>query len=241
MLNNNSQFAVQAVNIKKVYQVPSGNLTVLQNISFEIKRHEIVAIVGESGSGKSTLLHLLGALDRPTSGFLSVGGINPFQNSDELLSLFRNKHVGFVFQHNNLLPEFSAFENVLMPALISDKNSRKTSHLSRKEICAKAENLLSMVGLGQRFHHYPSQLSGGEQQRVAIARALINDPDLLLADEPSGNLDSKNANNVHELFQKLNAQLGTSVIIVTHNSSFANALPRQIELKDGQIVHDSMH
>jgi ABC-type lipoprotein export system ATPase subunit len=228
------QLAVKAENLGKTYAVPSGDLTVLRNVSFEVQRGELVAIVGESGSGKSTLLHLLGALDRPNSGSLMVGGINPFQNSDESLSLFRNRHVGFVFQHNNLLPEFSALENVLMPALISKK-----AQFSKRELNARAEQLLNLVGLSKRLEHYPGQLSGGEQQRVAIARALINEPDLLLADEPSGNLDSTNANNVHGLFQRLNEQLGTTVIIVTHNVAFANALPRQIEIKDGQIVRDT--
>jgi ABC-type lipoprotein export system ATPase subunit len=235
-LIQNPEYAVAANNIGKIYEVPSGNIQVLKNINFNVLRGEIVAIVGESGSGKSTLLHLLGALDRPNEGSLLVGGVNPFQNNDEALSVFRNKHVGFVFQHNNLLPEFSALENVMMPALISVGKNK--IYKNEKTLSERALYLLTLVGLQKRSEHFPGQLSGGEQQRVAIARALINNPDLLLADEPSGNLDSTNATNVHGLFQSLNRELGTTVIIVTHNAHFASSLPRQIELKDGRIISD---
>lgn len=224
------QAAVQVENLRKSYVMGAGTLEVLRGLYFVVMAGEVVGITGESGSGKSTLLHILGALDTPTSGDVLVGGTNPFQNSDRDVSRFRNTHIGFVFQHNNLLPEFSALENVMMPGLIAGR--------SRSEVVARAEMLLERVGMMHRRHHFPGQLSGGEQQRVAIARALINSPVLVLADEPSGNLDSTNAANIHELFLELNQTLQTTLVIVTHNMEFAKALPRRIELKDGSIVND---
>ncbi len=202
----------------------------LNGISFQIKKGECVAIVGESGSGKSTLLHILGTLDSPTSGSVIIDDKNPFSGDDKKMSQFRSQHVGFVFQHNNLLPEFSAIENIMMPALIAGT--------SAKEAKQRAIELLERVRLTKRGAHFPSQLSGGEQQRVAIARALINNPVLILADEPSGNLDSKNAAIIHELFQEINANLKSTILIVTHNKGFAATLPRQISLRDGQIYSD---
>ena len=223
--------AVDIRDLRKVYAMGELSLEALCGVSFTVQRGEAVAIVGDSGSGKSTLLHIVGALDSPTSGEVRVGGMNPFQGTDHQVSLFRNQHVGFVFQHNNLLPEFSALENVVMPGLISGKNSA--------QVYCRAQLLLERVGLGHRMGHYPGQLSGGEQQRVAIARALINEPVLLLADEPSGNLDSRNAANIHSLFAELNCDLQTTLLIVTHNQDFAQSLPRRIEMRDGRIVSDS--
>ena len=224
--------AVQVRDLCKSYMMESGELRVLRQLSFSVMPGEVVGVVGESGCGKSTLLHILGALDTPTSGQVLVGGKNPFLERDLEVSHFRNSHIGFVFQHNNLLPEFSALENVLMPSLISG--------FSRSKIEDRARMLLDRVGMSHRLHHFPGQLSGGEQQRIAIARALINNPLLVLADEPSGNLDSSNANNIHNLFLELNEKLGTTLIIVTHNLSFAQALPRRIELKDGTVLSDSL-
>lgn len=223
--------AVEVRNLTKVYPVGEGHLTVLAGLSFDVWPGEIVAVVGSSGSGKSTLLHVLGTLDTPSSGRVLIGGRNPFEGSDKLISDFRNLAVGFVFQHNNLLAEFSALENVMMPALIAG-GARKTIEL-------RAKDLLGRVGLGQRMDHFPGQLSGGEQQRVAIARALINQPTILLADEPSGNLDSRNARNIHEMFREVNRSLGTTILVVTHNEDFASSLGRRLELSDGRIISDS--
>lgn len=232
-LANQPEVAVEVRDLRKVYAMGELTLEALCGVSFLVRRGESVAIVGESGSGKSTLLHIVGALDSPTSGYVKVGGLNPFQGTDHQVSLFRNRHVGFVFQHNNLLPEFSALENVVMPGLISGRNSG--------QVYRRAESLLERVGLARRMGHYPGQLSGGEQQRVAIARALINEPVLLLADEPSGNLDSRNAANIHALFAELNRDLNTTLVVVTHNQEFAQSLPRRIEMRDGRIVSDSDH
>lgn len=223
--------AVEVTDLQKIYPMGELQLEALAGVSFSILTGECVAIVGESGSGKSTLLHIVGALDSPTLGQVRVGGLDPFQGSDREVSHFRNRHIGFVFQHNNLLPEFSALENVVMPGLIAG---------GRPDVVYKrAEGLLERVGLAKRFGHYPGQLSGGEQQRVAIARALINQPVLLLADEPSGNLDSRNAANIHQLFAEINRELGTTLMVVTHNQEFAHSLPRRIEMRDGRIIGDS--
>ena len=223
--------AVDARNLTKEYPVGEGTLPVLRGVSFQIEHGELVGIVGESGSGKSTLLHLLGALDSPSAGDVTVGGLNPHSNKDSQVSSFRNRHVGFVFQHNNLLPEFNALENVLIPGLIAG--------FSPAKLYPKARALLQRVGLGHRVNHYPGMMSGGEQQRTAIARALINDPLLVLADEPSGNLDSVNAANVHALFSELNRDFGTTILVVTHNLEFASQLPRRLEMRDGAIVRDT--
>ena len=220
--------AVDVSNLKKSYQMGTVTLNALNGISFQIKKGECVALVGESGSGKSTLLHILGTLDNPTSGTVLIGGKNPFEGNDKKMSLFRSLHVGFVFQHNNLLPEFNALENIMMPALIAN--------VSKKIATEKANELIECVKLTKRALHFPSQLSGGEQQRIAIARALINNPVLILADEPSGNLDSKNAAVIHDLFQEINEKFKSTILIVTHNKKFASQLNRQISLQDGQIV-----
>ncbi len=223
-------FAVKVENLCKTYQIGEIQLKALGGISFQVDVGEMLAVVGESGSGKSTLLHVLGTLDSPSSGKVFIKGSDPFEKSDKELSSFRSLQVGFVFQNNNLLSEFSAIENVMMPGLIAGVHEKK--------IRQKAENLLETVGLINRKHHFPSQLSGGEQQRAAIARALINDPALILADEPSGSLDSYNAKLIHELFFAVNEKLKSTILIVTHNKNFANQLPRRIVLRDGLIVND---
>ena len=227
-----SEPAIAVRGLVKSYPMGEGNLAVLSGLDFEIERGQLVAVVGASGSGKSTLLHILGTLDSPTAGEVRIGGRNPFAGSDRAVSNFRNKEVGFVFQHNNLLAEFTALENVMMPALILGSR--------RKDAWDRALFLLDRVGLAKRLSHFPGQLSGGEQQRVAIARALVNNPTVLLADEPSGNLDSRNAENIHGLFRQVNRELGTTVVVVTHNEEFAASLGRRIELKDGQIISDSI-
>ncbi len=227
-----SEVAIEVCDLRKVYKVGDQNLSVLSGLSFSVQKGELVGVVGASGSGKSTLLHILGTLDTPSDGKVRIAGRDPFRGSDRAVSRFRNHEIGFVFQHNNLLAEFSALENVMMPALIGGA--------AEAPVKARAQALLANVGLSQRLHHFPGQLSGGEQQRVAIARALINEPTVLLADEPSGNLDSRNAENIHSLFRDVNAQLGTTVLVVTHNTEFARSLARRIELRDGQIVSDDL-
>jgi lipoprotein-releasing system ATP-binding protein len=222
--------AVQVENLRKTYKVGEEDLNALDSISFQVQKGEIVAVVGESGSGKSTLLHILGTLDSPSSGKILIDGKNPFNKNDKEISSFRNIHIGFIFQHNNLLPEFTALENAMMPGLIAG--------FSEKKVRSKAENLIENVGLSKRKNHFPSQLSGGEQQRVAIARSLINDPVLILADEPSGNLDSKNASHIHDLFKEINLKFQSTILVVTHNKEFSLALPRRIRLRDGLILSD---
>lgn len=215
---------VKAVDIRKSY----GALNVLKGIDLEVAASEVVAIVGASGAGKSTLLHILGTLDVPDQGTLFLRDQDVFRFSSTKLAAFRNKSVGFVFQFHNLLPEFSALENVMIPGWIAGR--------SKQEITSRAKELLTMLGLASRMEHKPSELSGGEQQRTAVARALINDPVLVLADEPSGNLDSKNAQELHQLFFDLRKQLNQTFIIVTHNQEFAGMADRTIEIKDGQVA-----
>lgn len=215
---------LKATGIQKSY----GQLTVLKNINLEVSKGEIVAIVGASGAGKSTLLHILGTLDTPEQGKVYIHDKDVFAQSSKSLAAFRNKSIGFVFQFHNLLPEFTALENVIIPGIISGKDE--------KEVQKKAEELLDMLGLRHRKDHKPSELSGGEQQRTAVARSLINSPDLILADEPSGNLDSKNALELHNLFFKLRKDLNQTFIIVTHNSELSRMADRRLEIVDGQIV-----
>ncbi|HYC83988.1 MAG TPA: ABC transporter ATP-binding protein [Chryseosolibacter sp.] len=215
---------LKATGIQKSY----GELQVLRNIDLEISKGEIVAIVGASGAGKSTLLHILGTLDTPDQGRVYIHDVDVFAQSGKNLAAFRNKSIGFVFQFHNLLPEFSALENVLIPGIIAGKKE--------KEVRTKAEGLLDMLGLAGRKDHKPSQLSGGEQQRTAVARALINSPDLILADEPSGNLDSKNAIELHNLFFQLRKDLNQTFVIVTHNPELSRMADRKLEIRDGQIV-----
>ncbi len=214
---------LQASGIQKTY----GQLQVLKHVNLEVQKGEIVAIVGASGAGKSTLLHILGTLDTPDQGKVYINNKDVFSQSSRALASFRNQAIGFVFQFHNLLPEFSALENVLIPGLIGNRNE-----VTLKK---RANELLEMLGLAARKDHKPSQLSGGEQQRTAVARALINSPDLILADEPSGNLDSKNAVELHNLFFQLRKDLGQTFIIVTHNSDLSRMADRRLEIRDGQI------
>ena len=214
---------LRASNLMKSY----GELAVLKGIDLEINKGEVVAIVGASGAGKSTLLHILGTLDTPDKGKVFIQDKDVFSQSSKNLAAFRNKSIGFVFQFHNLLPEFTALENVMIPGLIG--------HGEEKQVRERATSLLSMLGLDERKDHKPSELSGGEQQRVAVARAMINSPDLILADEPSGNLDSKNAIDLHNLFFKLRKDVGQTFVIVTHNEELARMSDRKIELKDGRI------
>jgi len=219
---------IAAEKIHKSYPVgKSSELKVLKGIDLKIGKGEILAIVGPSGVGKSTLLHILGALDKPTMGKIIVDSTDVSSMKEYQLAAFRNKMVGFVFQFHHLLPEFTAIENVAMPGLISRKNPR--------EVYQKAEELLEEVGLKDRMNHRPSELSGGEQQRIAFARSLINDTVIVLADEPSGNLDMANSVALHELMWKLVREKNTTFVIVTHNKELASQADRIIELYDGRI------
>lgn len=205
-----------------------GKLKVLKGIDLEIQSGEVVAIVGASGAGKSTLLHILGTLDSPDTGKILIKDKDVFAQSARNLAAFRNKSIGFVFQFHNLLPEFSALENVMIPGLID----RGDDKVLRK----RAQELLERLGLSDRIDHKPSELSGGEQQRTAVARALMNSPDIILADEPSGNLDSKNAVDLHNLFFQLRKELGQTFIIVTHNEELSRMADRKLEIKDGVML-----
>ena len=215
---------IRLKNIKKSY----GGLTVLNDINLDIQEQKVTVIVGPSGAGKSTLLHIIGTLDKADQGEVHFSSTNINKLKDKQLSDFRNKHIGFVFQFHHLLPEFTALENVAMPALIAGT--------SKKEAEDKALELLELLGVAARKDHKPSELSGGEQQRVAVARALINNPEVVLADEPSGNLDSDNARDLHNLFFKLRDQLNQTFIIVTHNQELANMSDEKIMMKDGKII-----
>ena len=220
---------LQANNIHKSYPVSKTSLLgVLKGISLSISEGEITAIVGPSGAGKSTLVHILGLLDRPTEGEVIFGGKNIASLKDEEVSVLRNQKIGFVFQFHHLLPEFTALENVLMPALIAGK--------SLKTETDRAKSLLADAGLSERTHHKPSELSGGEQQRVAVARSLMNSPKIIFADEPSGNLDSENADKLHNLLFALRAKYNQSFVIVTHNKELASRADRVITMVDGRIA-----
>ena len=215
---------IKAENIQKRY----GELEVLKGVSLGISEGEIVSIVGASGAGKSTLLHIIGTLDKADSGTLSIKGIETGKLKDKKLSDFRNRAIGFVFQFHHLLPEFTALENVCIPAFIAGK--------SQAEAEAKAAELLDFLGLKDRVNHKPSELSGGEQQRVAVARALVNQPAVVLADEPSGNLDSQSAKELHQMFFDLRDKFNQTFVIVTHNSELADMADRKLVMKDGNIV-----
>lgn len=214
---------IEAIGIHKNY----GSLHVLKGIDLIVKQNEIVTIVGASGAGKSTLLHIMGTLDKPDKGRVNIDGTDVFILNDRQLSAFRNKRIGFVFQFHHLLPEFSALENCCLPALIAGE--------SKASAFEKAKSLLTRLGLSDRLKHKPMELSGGEQQRVAVARALINQPAVVLADEPTGNLDSSNANDLHRLFVELRDELGQTFVIITHNHNLADISDRVIEMADGQI------
>lgn len=215
---------LKATGVQKAY----GALQVLKGIDLTVEKGQILSVVGASGAGKSTLLHILGTLDNPDSGELTIHGKSTRKLNTNQLAKFRNQEIGFVFQFHNLLPEFTALENVMIPAFLGEKNGRNIEGEARK--------LLNKLGVEARADHKPSELSGGEQQRVAVARSLINNPSIVFADEPSGNLDSKNALELHELFFKLRDDLQQTFVIVTHNLSLADMADRKIEIADGRII-----
>lgn len=215
---------IQTQNIIKSYQ----QLQVLKGINLNIQKGEVVAIVGKSGAGKSTLLHILGTLDSPDQGKLLINNTDITTLSAKELASFRNKEIGFIFQFHHLLPEFNALENVCIPAYIG--------HVSQKKAEARAKDLLAYLGLEKRMHHKPSELSGGEQQRVAVARALMNEPSVVLADEPSGNLDTATSQELHELFFELRDKFQQTFVIVTHNPELAQMSDRTLTMQDGNII-----
>lgn len=204
-----------------------GPLTVLKGVDISIEKGEMVSIVGSSGAGKSTLLHILGTLDSPNSGSIEINGQQLFNISSSKLAQFRNKHIGFIFQFHHLLPEFDALENVCIPGWIANN--------PREQVKKRAIELLGILGLGNRINHKPNELSGGEQQRVAVARALINEPLIVFADEPTGNLDSNNAKELHQLFTQINKDFGTTFLIVTHNEELAALSTRILHMRDGSF------
>jgi len=208
-----------------------GELKVLKGIDIEIKAREVVAIVGASGAGKTTLLQIIGTLDRPDNGLITYNGTDISKLKGKALAAFRNNNIGFVFQFHQLLPEFTALENVCIPAYIAGR--------SKSEAETRASEILGFLSLSDRLEHKPSELSGGEQQRVAVARALINNPSVILADEPSGNLDSENKNELHKLFFKLRDTFGQTFVIVTHDRQLANMSDRILQIKDGLIINES--
>lgn len=218
---------IKAKNIHKYYN----DLHVLKGVNVDIKKGEIVSIVGASGAGKTTLLQILGTLDfidKNKDTQLIINDVNITSLSEKQLAKFRNNHIGFIFQFHQLLPEFTALENVCIPAFIKGTNKNKTEK--------RAKELLDFLGLSHRYNHKPNELSGGEQQRVAVARALVNNPELIFADEPSGNLDSESAENLHNLFFKLRDQFGQTFVIVTHNEELANLADRKLTMVDGNII-----
>lgn len=227
LLCEKSMSMITAKNIHKYYDA----LHVLKGVNLHIKKGEIVSIVGASGAGKTTLLQILGTLDIPTKSdgtILEINGERVLNMNDKNISRFRNLHLGFIFQFHQLLPEFTAIENVCIPAFIAGKDKKDTE--------VEAHRLLSYLGLAERIYHKPNELSGGEQQRVAVARALINKPAVIFADEPSGNLDTASAENLHQLFFKLREELGQTFVIVTHNEDLANMADRKLIMKDGLII-----
>ena len=215
---------IKASNIHKAF----GNVEVLKGLNLEVTKGEVVSIVGSSGAGKSTLLQIVGTLDRPDKGELRIDETEVFSLNDKALSAFRNTHVGFVFQFHHLLPEFTALENVCMPAFIKGASVLNAQN--------KAKELIDFMGLSHRLTHKPNELSGGEQQRIAIARALINEPTIVMADEPTGNLDSENSEEIHNLFLKLRNEFKQTFLIVTHNQHLANLADRKLEMKDGVFI-----
>ncbi|HET9551595.1 MAG TPA: ABC transporter ATP-binding protein [Anaeromyxobacteraceae bacterium] len=223
---------VRVEGLGKTYLMGERRLEVLRGIDLEIAAGELVALTGPSGAGKSTFLHVLGTLDAPSAGRVLFDGQDAFARGEEDLATFRNETVGFVFQSHHLLPEFTALENAMMPALIR--------RLPRTEARARAEEMLELVGLSARLGHRPGELSGGEQQRVALARALCLKPRLLLADEPTGNLDPRTAEGIHALLADLNARLGITAVVVTHNEQLARALPRRLRLSAGRLERETL-
>lgn len=229
-MTSSSSPIVVASDVKKSFQHMGRTLDVLRGIDLTIDEGEMVGIVGQSGAGKSTFLHCIGTLDVATSGSIRVAGEELTTMSSARLAELRNRTIGFVFQFHHLLPEFNALENVLMPGLIQGK--------PRRELEARAESLLEEVNLKERMRHRPGELSGGEQQRVALARAMMLEPKIILADEPSGNLDSKTSEQIHDLFFSMNERRNTTIIIVTHNPTLAELMPRVVTLRDGRVEHD---
>lgn len=219
---------IAAVDIQKSFRTDAGEIQVLKNINLSIHEGEMVSITGASGAGKSTLMHILGALDRPTSGKILFRAADVFSMDESSLALFRNRSIGFVFQFHHLLPEFNALENTMLPGLIS-----KSTYEAVEQ---KAKNLLAELGLSRRLHHRPGELSGGEQQRVAVARALMQDSGLVLADEPTGNLDTATGNSLFELFLDLNKRKKITFVIVTHNMSLSERCHRVLRMADGMFV-----
>lgn len=220
---------IQARRLTKNYWLPGkGTIEVLRGVDLDLYEGEVAALVGKSGAGKSTLLHVLGTLDDPTSGEVLFEGRPVFEEDEVGLADFRNETIGFVFQSHYLLPDFTALENAMMPLLVR--------RMGRDEAVAQAEDILRRVGLGHRLDHRPGELSGGEQQRVALARALATRPRLLLADEPTGNLDARTGQDIHDLIVELNRELGITALVVTHNEALAQELPRRIEMRDGVVI-----
>lgn len=219
---------IEVENLSKHFTMGASTVAVLKKIDLTIERGEVLAILGRSGAGKSTLLHILGTLDSPTNGSIRIEDEDIFKRKDTRLSQYRNQNIGFVFQGHFLLPEFTALENVLLPALIAGT--------PRDQAEENARACLDMTEMGHRENHRPGEMSGGECQRVALSRALVQKPKILLADEPTGNLDTKTGNLVHELFFEVNRQLGTTIVIVTHNETHASRFPRRIQLNDGFLV-----
>ena len=215
---------LEATDITKSY----GDLTILNGVNLSIKQKEIVSIVGSSGAGKTTLLQILGTLDTPSSGSLRINNTNPFELKSDGLSGFRNKEIGFIFQFHQLLPEFTAYENVMLPGLIRGD--------SKKDAAERAIMLLEKIGLKDRINHKPSELSGGEQQRAAVCRALFNEPKIIFGDEPSGNLDTKNSQELHELFFELREEFNQTFVIVTHNKDLAKMADRTLTMMDGNFI-----
>lgn len=226
----NNSIILHAENINKSYRIGKNRtLEVLKSISLEIETNKISVIIGASGAGKSTLLHILGALDRPDTGKVIYDKEDIFKLSNDKLAKFRNKKIGFVFQFHHLLPEFTAVENVAIPIMINGTSLKESLEISKK--------LLTSVGLEERFNHKPAELSGGEQQRVAVARALANEPDIIFADEPTGNLDSANSEEIHKIFIELRDKMSKTFVIVTHNPSLVMLADRVFEMKDGRLIN----
>ncbi|MCS6296618.1 MAG: ABC transporter ATP-binding protein [Nitrospira sp.] len=219
---------IDVVDLYKTFPMGGRELVVLNNINLRIQRGELIAIMGASGAGKSTLLQILGTLDRPTKGTVSFEGQNLFQLTEQQQAEFRNKRVGFVFQFHHLLPEFTALENACLPAMIQKREMA--------DVVGEATKLLGEVGLGDRLHHKPGELSGGEQQRVSVARALMQQPDLVLADEPTGNLDTHTGDALFALLRQLNRSRGTTFVIVTHNDKLSAQADRIVSMQDGTII-----